>query len=386
MSASDERVTSPFLDFLYHLRSHGVPAGTQEWLTLMQALVRGHARADLATFYHVARAILVHTEAAFDRFDLAFATFFEGLEHQFDIDENLLKWLENPKLPRELTDAEREALKAMDLETLRKELADRLARQKERHDGGNHWVGTGGTSPFGQGGTNPAGLRVGAGGGRSAVAVASDRRFRNLRHDRVLNTRQIGAALRRLRRLATDGRPEELDIDETVERTGREGGEIELVFRPPRRNRIKLLLLMDVGGSMDAWADLSERLFSAAHAASHFKAFRSYFFHNCVYDRLYADMQEHRGPLTEDILREVDETWTLILVGDAYMHPWELTQPAGLLDLRASQRGRPGLEWLRELRRRVPNSVWLNPEPERIWGAPSISLVRSVFPMFHLTI
>jgi uncharacterized protein with von Willebrand factor type A (vWA) domain len=377
---------SPFLLFLYHLRTHGVPAGTQEWLTLMQALARGHARAHLGTFYHLARAILVHHEAQFDRFDQAFATFFEGLEDQFDIDENLAKWLQDPVLPRELTEEERAALQHLDLDALRAAFEERLREQKERHDGGNHWIGTGGTSPFGSGGTHPTGMRIGAGGGRSAVMVASERRFRNLRSDRVLNTRQIGSALRRLRRLAKEGGPEELDLDRTIEKTARDGGEIDLVFGPSRRNRIKLLLLMDVGGSMDPWADLSERLFSAAHAASHFKAFRTYYFHNCVYDQLYEDMYQARGPATEEVLRDIDETWTLVIVGDAYMHPWELTQPTGLLHRATTHRGRAGIDWLRELRRTVPNSVWLNPESERIWGAPSISLVRGIFPMFCLTL
>ncbi|MEL6547479.1 MAG: VWA domain-containing protein, partial [Myxococcota bacterium] len=322
----------------------------------------------------------------FDRYDQAFASFFHGVSDEFDLTEELLDWLSDPVLPRELTDAEREMLEAWDLDRLREELEERLRQQTERHDGGNRWVGTGGTSPFGHGGTNPGGIRVGGpGGGRSAVQVAELRRFRNLRSDRVLDTRSIGMALRRLKRLARDSGPEELDLDATIDKTAREGGEIDLVFSPPRANRIKLLLLMDVGGSMDPHTELCERLFSAAHAASHFNAFKTLFFHNCPYDRLYDDMMQWSGPKTEEVFREVDHTWSLIFVGDAWMAPYELTHAGGAIYY-GHQNRRTGLQWLSEFRQRVPNSIWLNPEPTRLWHADTIALVHSVFPMFELTL
>ncbi len=375
-----------FLDFLFALRTAGLKVSVQEWLALIEALGRGHARASLSVFYHLARALLVKREADFDRYDAVFASFFEGVDLQFDLSDDLLSWLENPKLPSVLTDEELAALQAMDLETLRQQFEERLAEQKERHDGGNRWIGTGGTSPFGHGGTHPGGVRVGgAGGGRSAVQIATERRFQNLRSDRVLDTRQIGAALRRLRKLARDERRRELDVDRTIDESARQGGEIELVFSPPRANRVKLALLMDVGGSMDPHALLCERLFSAAHAASHFKTFRHYYFHNCIYDRLYTDMMRMEGQDTEEVLRDLDETWTVVLVGDAYMHPFELTHSGGAIDYRMSNH-RPGIDWLRVLRDRVPRSVWLNPEQPRIWDAPSIRLIRTVFPMCQLTI
>jgi uncharacterized protein with von Willebrand factor type A (vWA) domain len=374
-----------FVDFMYALREGGINVTPTEWLTLMQALAQGHSRADLSVFYHLARAILVKSEALFDRYDRVFASFFEGVESQFSIDDEVLKWLENPVLPRNLTDEERAKLATMDLESLRKEFEKRLREQKERHDGGSHWVGTGGVSPFGQGGENPAGVRVGAGGGRSAVQVATERRFQNLRNDRVLDTRQIGTALRKLRKLAKDEACEELDIDRTIDRTAREGGEIELVFGPPRHNRIKLLLLMDVGGSMDPHALVSERLFSAAHAATHFKAFEYFYFHNCVYDELFKDMRTLKGEKTNDVLRRVDETWKLVIVGDAYMHPFELLQTGGAIDYRRLNH-ETGKNWLEKLRKRIPSSVWLNPEQPRIWDAPSIRVIRGIFPMFPLTV
>jgi uncharacterized protein with von Willebrand factor type A (vWA) domain len=355
-------------------------------MTLMRALGRGHDRASLSTFYHLARSVLVKKESQYDVYDRAFAQWFGGLSEQYAVDEEILAWLENPVLPRELSDEERAQLKQMDLDTLRAQFEERLRTQRERHDGGNRFVGTGGTSPFGHGGQNPAGVRVGGtGGGRSAVQLAEERRFENLRSDRVLDTRQIGQALRRLRKLARDTGPEELDIDETIDKSAKNGGEIDLVMRPPKKNRVKLLLLMDVGGSMDPYAELCERLFSAAHQASHFNAFKSYFFHNCVYDRLYADISRYQGPRTDDVLKQIDRTWTVVFVGDAWMGPYELTHESGSLYFGAS-RGTPGIEWLKRFARTAKATAWLNPEPKRIWGAPTVALIRSVIPMFELTL
>lgn len=375
-----------FLDFLYHLRSYGLKISTTEYLTLMHALSLGFSGASLNRFYSLARSILISNEAHYDLYDRAFASFFEGIDDHFNIDDEILDWLEKPKLPRELSEEELAAIKAYDWDELRKEFEKRLREQDERHDGGNHWVGTGGTSPFGQGGQNPMGIRVGeGGGGRSAVQVAADRRFENLRDDRVLDTRQIGSALRRLKKLARDSGPEELDIDDSIDASARNAGEIELVFNPPRKNRVKLLLLMDVGGSMDPYAELCEQLFSAANQANHFKAFKHYFFHNCVYEQLYADISRWRGPRTEEVLRDIDHTWTVIFVGDAYMHPYELVQTGGSI-FYDHNNARPGLGWLQEFRQKCPNSVWLNPEHERIWNAPTIRIIHSVFPMFRLTL
>ncbi len=375
-----------FLDFLYHLRAYGINVSTTEFLTLMEALTQGHERASLARFYTLARIVLIKKEGQYDLFDRAFASYFEGVEDQFDINDDILDWLQNAKLPKMLSQEEMDEIKALDWDKLREEFEKRLKEQKERHDGGNHWIGTGGTSPFGQGGNNPMGIRVGdGGGGRSAVAVAADRRFENLRSDRILDTRQIATALRRLRRLSKDTGHEELNIDETIDASARNYGDIELVFTPPRKNRIKLLLLMDVGGSMDPYAELCEQLFSAAHQASHFKEFKSYFFHNCVYEQLFEDINRWRGPRTEDVLAQVDATWTIVFVGDAYMHPYELIQ-AGVASSWGGVNPVSGLDWLKRFRDKVPNSIWLNPEHPRIWQAPSARLIHSVFPMFRLTL
>lgn len=374
-----------FIDFFFHLRGYGLKVTITEWLGLMRALAEGHARADLSVFYHLARCLLVKRESDFDTYDRAFASFFTDIEDQFDLDEELLGWLANPVLP-EISDADRAKLEALELEALREKFLERLKEQKERHDGGSKWIGTGGTSPFGQGGEHPTGIRVGGGGGgRSAVQVAGSRRFRNLRSDRILDTRQIGVALRRLRRLDKDDGPEELNIDLTIDKSARNAGEIDLVFAPPRRNRIKLLLLIDVGGSMDPHTLLCERLFSAAHAANHFKKFKSRFFHNCVYEKLYTDIARWKGEPTSQVLKELDHTWSVVFVGDAWMSPYELTYSGGALDY-YHQNQDTGLAWLKRFRERCPSSVWLNPEPRKIWNAPTIHIIRQVFPMYPLTI
>ncbi len=374
-----------FVGFFYHLRDHGLKASTTEWLSLVQALASGHARANLNTFYHLARALLVKRETDYDTYDRAFASYFSGIESQLDISDELLKWLEDPVLPQ-LSDEDRAKLEAFDLDELQRRFRDLLREQTERHDGGNRWIGTGGTSPFGHGGEHPSGFRLGgSGGGRSAVQVAGERRFRNLRSDRILDTRQIGVALRRLKRLDKDDGPEELDLDQSIDKSARGGGEIELVFAPPRRNRVKLLLLMDVGGSMDPYTHLCERLFSAAHAANHFKKFEYRFFHNCVYERLYTDMLSMRGELTAEVLKRLDHTWNIIFVGDAWMAPTELTNLAGAISYH-HRNATTGLAWLKRIRERVPNSVWLNPEPVIRWNEPTIRLIRGVFPMYELTL
>ncbi len=375
-----------FASLFFGLRAAGIKVGTTEWLALMQALAAGHARSSLETFYELARALLVKREAQYDTYDQVFASVFKNVPMTFAVDDELMKWLENPVLPRDLSDEERAMLAAWDLDRLKDELEKRRREQKERHDGGNRWIGTGGTSPFGHGGQNPTGVRVGgAGGGRSAVQIAESRRFANLRSDRVLGTREMGAALKRLRKLAKTDNQLELDIDATIDKSARDGGDIDLVFAPPRANRVKLLLLVDVGGSMDPHAELCERLFSAAHAAKHFKAFKHYFFHNCVYRRLYTDMFRFSGTQTTDVLKEVDQTWSLVMVGDAWMSPYELTDIGGVIDLADNQRT-TGLTWLKRLREKAPSSVWLNPEPKRIWNADSVRMIRDIFPMFELTL
>ncbi len=376
-----------FIDFFFLLREHGVPVSVTEWLALMEGLSRGLAGGTLTGFYHLCRAVCVKNEGHFDTYDQCFAAWFHGVEATPEALAQVEAWLEAPIPPRELTPEEVEALERLDLEELRRRFEERLGEQTERHDGGSRWIGTGGSSPFGHGGTHPTGVRVGGEGrGRSAMQIASERRFRNLRHDVVLDVRQVEVALRRLRQLGRYGSREELDLEETVDETARNAGDIELVFRPERKNTVKLLLLMDVGGSMTAYTRLCERIFSAAHAATHFKAFKHYYFHNCVYETLFTDMARREGEPTARVLSELDPSWFCVVVGDAAMHPYELTAPGGAIDY-FHQNSEAGLVWLQRIATRLPRAVWLNPEPPRYWeSTATIQLIKRVFEMHPLTL
>ncbi len=374
-----------FLDFFYKLRERGVPVTTHTWLALIEALARGLHQDTLDGFYQVARCVLIQNEAHYDDFDRVFAESFRGvIADTRDLLSQIEQWLKDPKLLEHLDPALREQLKGMDLEELRKQLLERLEKQKERHDGGNHWVGTGGTSPFGTGGSHPTGIRGGGGGGRSALAVADARRFREFRRDLVLDTRQIAAALRRLRRLTRDDGKLVLDLDETIDATARNCGDIEVVLNPERHADVRLLLLLDVGGSMDPHAQLVSRLFSAAHQGGGFKELRSYYFHNCVYQRVFEDAAFTRPVQTPELLKTLDAKWTVVIVGDAYMHPGELTMTSG--DWWESARGPSGLTWLARLADRFPRSAWLNPEPPSLWRSGTIAEIARVFAMFQLTL
>jgi uncharacterized protein with von Willebrand factor type A (vWA) domain len=285
-----------------------------------------------------------------------------------------------------MSEEQRRQIKELDFDELLQKFQERLKDQHERHDGGNKWIGTGGTSPFGHSGYHPGGIRVGGQSqNRSAVQVASQRSFQNLRHDLVLDTRQIGLALSRLRRLSRDGEREELDLDRTIKKTGDNAGDISLVYRKENRNSVKLLLLMDVGGSMTAYSQLSERLFSAAYASKHFRHFQHYYFHNCPYDMLYHDIGRMEGIPTQQILRDLDDSWHLIIVGDAAMSPHELLMRGGAVDW-FQQNSEPGVYWLEALKQKFAKAIWLNPEPAAQWGLPSTQIVMKSFTMFPLTI
>jgi len=375
-----------FLDFFYNLRTAGVPVSAHNWLALMRAMADGLHEDTLDGFYQVARCLLVPSETHYDAFDQAFGVTFRGVQADLSaLVQNLDEWLKDPKQLQYLDPKLRAELEAMDMDTLRRELLERLEEQKKRHEGGNRWVGTGGTSPFGQGGVNPAGIRIGGkGGGRSALAVADARRFRAYRKDLVLDTRQIAAALRKLRTMGRKTAEEELDLDETVDATARNCGDLEIVVRPPRKNDVRVLLMMDVGGSMDPFARLVSRLFSAAHSAGGFRELKPYYFHNCVYAQVYEDAAFTKPIRTEEILRKYDPSWRLIMVGDAYMHPGELMMSTS--NWWDGRGGPVGITWLARLADRFPHSAWLNPEPPHVWDAPTIAEIRNVYDMFPLTL
>lgn len=375
-----------FLDFFYTLRRYKIPVSITEWMVCMQALHAGFAYTSLERFYTLARALLVKDISYYDAYDLAFKEVFQGIATPVELLEQIVAWLQDPQTRQSLTPEQLALLPQCDLETLRQLLAQLLREQRERHDGGQRMIGTGGTSPFGHNGQNPAGIRIGGPGGQgSARQVMEDRHFENYRQDRTLDIRQIQVALKKLRHLQRLGAEEELDLEETVAQTCRNGGEIELVFSPPRKNNAKVLLLMDAGGSMMPYTELVERLFSGAHKTTHFKDFQYYYFHNCIYEQVYTDMRMNKKTSTASLLQLFDADYKVILVGDAYMAPEELLEPGGAIYYYHNN-DTPGIAWLRRIQEHFRACVWLNPLPERHWDRSSIALVRKVFPMFELTL
>ena len=376
-----------FLNFLFLMRDRGLKVGTNEWLILIEALSRGHADESLDKFYYLSRAVCCLSETDYDLFDQCFLECFQGIEASESIKDELLQWLNDAKPPRHLTEEQKKMLEALNLKEVRDLFEQRLKEQKERHDGGNKWVGTGGTSPFGHGGFNPAGIRVGGPGQHSrAMQIAAKRQFVNFRKDLVLDTRQIGVALRKLRQWGREGTREELDLEETIKATVKNAGDIEMVYKPERRNTVKLLLLMDVGGSMTYHSKICETLFSAAFSSAHFKHLKYYYFHNCPYENLYTDMELGKTVPTLDVLGELDDSWFVFVIGDAAMSPYELTEVGGAIDY-YHHNPEPGILWIKRIKDHFKHSVWLNPEPPHYWQIPSNMIIRQVFSeMFPLTI
>lgn len=375
-----------FGDLFFGLRQAGIDVSFKEWMVLMRSLSEGIVEPDLTEFYYVARAILVKDETDFDTWDQVFGAVFREGEMPLEIKEDLLDWLEHAKDLPDLSPEQVAALERLPIDELRKLFEERLLEQQERHDGGGRWIGTGGTSPFGHSGINPAGVRIGGPGRRrSAIQIAHERRFRDYRDDRVLDTRSLGVALKKLRRLSRgDGAPE-LDVEATIDETCKAAGELELVFRPPRKNDSRVLLLMDVGGSMEPFARHVETLFSAASRLDHWKDFKAYQFHNCPYEKVYSSISRKEGVLTRDLIRDLPSDTSLIIVGDASMAPTELTARYGAIDY-WHRNETPGVEWLKMLRNHFKRTIWLNPLNERWWSGWSIWVVQHIFPMYPLTV
>ncbi len=379
-----------FNELFYGLREERVPVGTQEWLALMHALSLGLHGSSLERFYNIARACLIKHESHFDAFDRVFLSVFKGVEGSLDnITEELLEWLRDPENFRELSPEEREALERLTGDELMRKFLETLAEQTERHDGGGRWIGTGGRSPYGHGGTHPTGIRVGGPGGRrSAMKVAEERRFQDYRTDVTMDVRQMKVALKRLRQLTRDGNQTELDIDETIDETCRNAGEIEMVFRAPRRNEVRVLLLMDVGGTMMPYFEPVSRLLTAMHEQRGLRAFDAFYFHNCIYDHVYsgARLTRDTAVATAEIFKRYDNRWKLIVVGDAAMHPAELLEPFGGIDPRLTTET-PGIEWMRRISEHFHRSVWINPEEQKFWQHTHTNrLLGQLFPMFHLSV
>ncbi len=381
-----------FVPFLFELRKRAIKVGLQEATALARALTMGLHDSSLDGFYHVARALCVHTEADLDAFDEAFLASFRGVQGaSLELAKELDEWLRDPRARKELTPEEIALLESLDLPELRRLFEERMREQEGRHDGGNRWIGTGGTSPFGAHGAHPTGVRVGPnGGGRGAMAVADARKYRPYRSDLVLDVRQMEVALRKLRSLTREGSERELDLEDTIDQTARNGGELEIVLRPPRKPNVRVLLLMDVGGSMDPHAHLVSQLFSAARRASNFRQLKSYYFHNCIYGNVYSSETLSEPVRVRDVLLSglsCDRTWKLVVVGDAAMHPAELLGAGDWFSTRhLGDDSMPGVRWMQAIADHFDKSVWLNPDPPNYWKGGTAETLSGIFAMYPLTL
>jgi len=375
------------VDFFLHLKDRKLPVSTKEFLTLLQALQQGVIGHSLDDFYVLARAAPVKDEAHFDKFDRAFAEYFKGIESLPGMEKVIPEeWLRQ-SMKRHLTPEQQARLEKLGWDKLMEEFEKRLAEQKGRHAGGSKWIGTGGTSPFGHGGTHPEGIRVGGKSeNRSAVKVWEKREFRNLDDQVELGTRNIKVALRRLRHFARTGAAEEVDLEGTLAGTAKHAGWPDLQLRPERHNAVKVLLCLDVGGSMDDHVRVCEELFSACR--SEFKHLEHYYFHNCVYESVWKDNRrrhDQRIP-TQEVLHRYGSDYKLVFVGDASMSPYEILYPGGSVEHWNEE---PGAEWLARMTTTFPRAIWLNPEPEHVWQyRQSTGLIRNLMGnrMYPLTI
>ena len=367
-----------FVDFFTQLKSAGVPVSLREYLTLMEAMQADLASRRVEDFYYLSRATLVKDERNLDKFDRVFGTVFKGLEMlgegaQAEIPEEWLKKLAD----KYLTEEEKKQIQALGgLDKLMETLKKRLDEQKGRHQGGSKWIGTGGTSPFGNGGYNPEGIRI---GGESthkrAVKVWDKREFKDLDDQVELGTRNIKIALRRLRKFARTGAPDELDLDGTIQGTAQKGY-LDIHMRPERHNAVKVLLFFDIGGSMDEHIKTTEELFSATR--TEFKHMEHFYFHNCIYEKVWKENRRRFSAVTQtwDVLHTYPHDYKVVIVGDAAMSPYEIMAQGGSVE---HYNDEPGATWIERLMRTYPAAVWLNPIPEEHWDfTHSISMVKQL--------
>ena len=384
-----------FAGFFYLLRSRGLDVSLNEWLTLLEGCARGLHRSSLTGFYRLCRAVLVKSEADYDRFDQVFLEYFRDVPWEGELPEELLNWLDHPAedLGRTLEELRAMGVPDQTLEELLKLLEERLQEQTEEHNGGSYWVGTQGRSAFGNSGWHPGGIRIGGESRhRTALLVAGERKFRDFRRDNTLDTRQFQMAFRLLRQMSqqADSREKVLDVDGTIRDTCDNGGTLTIRYRTPRKNAVKVLLLMDSGGSMEYYAGLCSMLFQAATKSNHFKELHTYYFHNCVYEELYTRPTLFWGGGTavplDWVLQNYDSSYKVILVGDAAMHPYELTEPR--YDWNRREYGPSGLACLERLQKEYRSLIWLNPEPmpdkPDYWSQTHWKLGQ-MFPMYDLS-
>jgi len=376
------------IDFFFKLKSHKLPVSIKEFLTLLEALEKGVIGSSVEDFYYLSRIALVKDESNFDKFDRAFAEFWDGVEAIPGIEAEIpLEWLLK-QAELTLSDEEKKLIESLGgWEKLMETLKKRLEEQKERHQGGNKWIGTGGTSPFGAYGYNPEGIRIGqkSSRNRSAVKVWDQREYQNLDDSVELGTRNIKVALRRLRKFARQGAPEEFDLENTINSTAKKAY-LDIHMRPERRNTVKVLLLLDIGGSMDDHVKLCQEMFSAAK--TEFKHMEHFYFHNCLYDFVWKDNRRRHSERTRtwDLLHKYGHDYKVIFVGDATMSPYEILQPGGSIEYFNEE---AGAVWVKRVTDVYQKCIWLNPEPEEIWGyRQSVQVMKELMNgrMFPTTI
>ena len=378
------------IQFFYMLREGGMKPSITELLTLLEAMKCGLAGHSVDDFYYLSRSCLVKDETKFDQFDRIFAEHFKGIENTIKtlVSEVPDEWLRR-QAELMLSEEERAKIEAMGgFEKLMEALRERLEEQDERHEGGSKWIGTAGTSPFGAYGYNPEGVRIGQQGSRnrSATKVWDRREYRNLDDTVELGTRNIKIALRRLRKFAREGAEDQLDLEDTIDKTARNAGLLDIRMVPERHNAIKVLLCLDVGGSMDDHIRVCEEMFSAAR--SEFKHLEYFYFHNFVYESMWKDNRRRHGERmpTSDITHKYGADYKLVFVGDATMSPYEIVYAGGSVEHWNEE---PGAVWIKRLLNTYPKAIWLNPEPEQRWDyTPSIKMVRELMDdrMFPLTV
>ena len=383
-----------FEEFLYTLRRGGLKVSLTEWMSLMEALDKGLHRSSFTGFYHLCRCLLVKSEADFDRFDRCFLQYFRDVPFEGEVSQELLDWLDRPDVLSDYANWDEEQARLNELlseEDIEKMLQERMQEQNEEHNGGNYWVGTHGMSTFGNSGLSPKGIRVGGQGmHRRAFRVAGERKFRDFRKDNTLDTRQFQVALKRLRQYSglVDLPPTEFDVDNTIQDTAEKGGMLTVRYKRPRQNTVKVLLLMDSGGSMEYYGSLCSALFQAVNKSNHFKDLKIFYFHNCPYTRVYHEptLDPNRASPVSWLLSNIPPEYKVIFVGDAQMHPYELLDPFPV-----QREGEPvsGLDCLRCIRDRFWHAVWLNPGERPAWGEEwtrTYDVIQDLFPMYPLTV
>ena len=383
-----------FTDFLYVCREKGLKVSMTEWITYMDALDRGLAYSSLEGLYNLGRMILVKTESDYDKFDIAFMEYFKNISSEDELPADILKFLDKGEMDTSNLNADIYKYDTVrDMQETKRMFRERITEQKEEHNGGNYWIGTSGGSAFGHHGRNPGGLRVsGQTGMRSAFQVMGERKYADFRHDKTLDIRQFQVAFRRLRQFSTklDVPKTELDLDKTIDSTCNNGGYLKLEFDKPRKNSVKLLLLFDCGGTMLPFSELCNDLFQAVHKANHFKDVKTYYFHNCIYSKVYKDAECEMGNWVDldYLFKHTDKDYKVIIVGDAQMAPEELFDLNG--NYRGPNDGRSGYEWNQLFRSKYKKAIWLNPRfhgslTSLSWMESEATLAK-IYDMFPLTI